>query len=250
MENYTIGPQISETVIQDRLNSGYNFDIGNYISTGWEIFKKEWVTFSLYGLIMLVIVMTGIGALFTGALIIGFFIGADKVVKGEKLSLNDMFGGFNKNLGSLIVLMLIPIVIMGAIYSLFFGVLIGTSSFAPNDDAAAMAAMGSMLIIYLLMFVIGMALSLAMFFAPYLVYFGDYAVIDAIKTSWKLSMKNVLMILLFTILIGFITQVGIFVCLIGIVVSMAFAYVCYYPLMKDVLFDQKITPEQISSRVF
>ncbi|MGI9525531.1 MAG: hypothetical protein ACR2MS_00310 [Weeksellaceae bacterium] len=244
MQNYTIDSQISETIIQDRLNNGYNLDIGSYISTAWEIFKKEWLTFSLYSLIVLVIIATGIGAFAIYPLMLGFFLGADKVAKGQPLSISDMFGGFNKNLGKLILLFLVPFGVMLIIYIPFMGIIVGTGMLGSESSDAAGAvdvvAMGSMFLMYILIFIAAIVLSLALFFAPYLIYFGDYSVMDALKTSWKLAMKNVLMLIVYSLLISLITQIGIFACFVGIVASIAMGYVCYYPMIKDVLFNEKI----------
>lgn len=240
MENTTFH-QISEVTIQERLANGYNLDIGSYISSGWKIFSKEWLTFSLYGLISLFILMTGLGALFSYPLMLGFVLGADKVAKGEPLSLTYMFEGFNKNLGKLILLSLAPMVIIMVMYLPMLGVIFGSQLIGGESDMAMLAVSGSLIFVLLLMFVAAILLGLALFFAPFLVYFGDYTVMNALKTSWKLSVKNVLMIFVFMFLISIIVQAGIMLCLIGVFVSYAFGYVCYYPLIKDVLFNEKIT---------
>lgn len=232
--------QINRATIQRRIEEGYEFDLGNYISQAWEIFKKEWLNFSLYSLLFLLIIflsaLTVIGTLFVVyPLLLGFFIGADKVKNGEPLSLGDMFGGFKK-VGRLAILVLIPILIMGFVMSPFIGSLV----LSANSEEFSGMAMGSMFLMYGLMFILGLLINLALFFAPYLIFFGDYGVVEALKTSWKLSIKKPLMIILYGILIGFLAQLGTLVCGIGVFVSLGFAYVCYYPAMKDILFDEKI----------
>ena len=241
---------IDRSVVEQKLQNGYEFDIGSYISSGWETYKKEWLTFSIYAFLVLVILtlasITIIGLLFTAfPLMLGFFIGANKVENGESLSIGDMFGGFNKNLPQLAILTLIPLLAMLLINIPFLGVFMGMASLGDDPSAAASgAALGSIFLMYAVIFVASLVMSLALFFAPYLVFFGDYSGIDALKTSWRLSLKQPVMIVLFVILISLIAQVGSFLCLIGVFASMGFAYVCYYPAIKDVLFTGKLINEE------
>ncbi len=240
---------IDRTVVEQKLQNGYEFDIGSYLSSGWEIYKKEWLTFSIYALLVLIILtivsITIIGLLFTAyPLMLGFFIGANKVENGESLSIGDMFGGFKK-LPQLAILTLIPVLVMILVSLPFGGIWMGMSSI--SGDGGSMSegvAMGSVFLMYGIMFIVGMVMSLALFFAPYLVFFGDYSAIEALKTSWKLSLKQPLMIVLFVILISLIAQIGSFLCLIGVFASMGFAYVCYYPAIKDVLFTGKLIRDE------
>ena len=233
--------EIDRTVVEQKLQNGYEFDIGSYLSRGWEIYKKEWLTFSIYAFLALIILtiasITIVGLLFTAyPLMLGFFIGARRVENGEPLSIGDMFGGFKK-LPQLAILTLIPVLIMLIITLPFGGVMMGMASI--SGDGASMAegaAVGSVFLMYGIMFIAGIVMSLALFFAPYLIFFGDYSAIEAFKTSWNLSLKQPLLIILFMILIGMIAQIGSFLCLIGVFASMGFAYVCYYPAVKDVLF--------------
>lgn len=232
--------QINRATIQRRIEEGYEFDLGNYLSQAWEIFKKEWLNFSLYSLLFLLIIFlsafTVIGILFViYPLLLGFFIGADKVKNGEPLSLGDMFGGFKK-VGKLAILVLIPMLVIGLVMSPF----IGSLALSANSEELSGMAMGSMFLMYGLIFILGLLIKLALFFAPYLIFFGDYGAVEALKTSWKLSLKNPLMVILYGILIGFLAQLGTLICGIGVFVSLGFAYVCYYPAMKDILFDEKI----------
>ena len=246
---------IDSTLIDEKIQRGYNFNLGDYLSQGWEIFKKEWLTFSIYSLLMLVIIfiasITIIGLLFViYPLLLGYFIGAEKVNRGENLSIGDMFGGFKK-LPKLALLTLIPVAIMALVSLPFSGAFIGFANIADAngsmDDVFGGAAMGSLMLMYLLMFIVGMVLSLALFFAPYLIFFGNYSVIDALKTSWQISLKQPLFIILFAILIGFIAQIGTLLCGIGVFASMGFAYVCYYPAIKDILFTPTHSIDNSSS---
>ena len=230
---------ISDSTVEDRINNGYKFDIGQYISAGWEIFQKEWLNFSLYGLIVGFILFTGIGVFFVYPLLIGFSLGAEKVERGEKLEIGDMFGGFKKNLGDLVILILLPMVVIMILYIPFI-ILIFAGATSSDPDIAGGIAGGTMLIMYPLIFILGIAMSLILFFAPYMVFYGDYKAMDAIKKSWKIAKKQPLMIIIFIWLLSMLGSLGMLACGIGYFVTLALAYTCYYPAMKDVLFDKTV----------
>lgn len=236
---------IHRSTVDEKINHGYTFDIGEYFSQGWEIFRKEWLTFSIYSLLLFIIItlaaFTIIGLLFVVyPLYIGYFIGADKVKKGESLSVGDMFGGFKHNLGQLAILTLVPVIVMGVAMIPFFGTFATMASMAENSDVAGGIATGSLFLMYPILFILGIILNLVLFFAPYLVFFGNYSAMEALKTSWKLSMKQPLWVILYGLLIGFVAQIGTMLCGIGVFTSFGFAYVCYYPVMKDILFNEKV----------
>lgn len=236
--NYNNELIIQPEIVQSKINNGYKFDIGRYLNEGWEIFKKEWLTFSIYSLLYMLIVffatLTIIGIFFVAyPLLLGYFIGAHRVKTGQTLSLGDMFGGF-KNLPQVALLTLIPVLVM----SIFFAPFLLLGIFDADDFSSGFVAPTGALLMYSVTPIVGILLSMVLFFAPYLVVFGNYSAIDAIKTSWSLSIKQPLMIILFVILINFVAQFGIFFCLVGVFVSMAFAYICYYPAIMDVLYDE------------
>lgn len=245
--NYNNDLSINPDIVQSKINNGYKFDIGRYLNEGWEIFKKEWLIFSLYSVLFLLIsilsAMTIIGILFVlYPMILGYFIGAHRVRTGQTLSISDMFGGFKK-LPQLALLTLIPVLAVLLLNIPF----IATGAFSVTSDVYSSGDMpAAMIFFYPLMFILGLIINMALFYAPYLIFFGNYSVMDAIKTSWNLSLRQPLMIVVYIILIGFIAQFGVFLCFIGVFVSMALGYVCYYPAIKDVLFtDSNLSADHI-----
>lgn len=227
--------QINRLHVEELLKNGYNFEIGDYISQGWEIFKKEWLTFSIYGLLTFFIIVlsaiTIIGPIFVVyPLLIGFVKGADRVQRGENLSLGDMFTGFDKT-GKLAMLVVLPLLIMVIMY---LPILV-LSFLSQGSESMQGVLLLVSAVLGLLIMAAAILFNLALFYAPYLVYFGDYEPMEALKTSFKLSKKQPLMVIAFIIIIGFINQLGMFLCGIGLFSSMALGYICYYPMLKDVL---------------
>mgnify|MGYP001009135787 CR=1 FL=1 len=232
--------RIEVATVNEKIANGYNFDFGKYFSDGFEIFKKEWVMFSLYGLvstfIILFSVITIVGPLFISyPVLLGYSVAAEKVERGEPLELKDFFGAF-KNYGDYFLLMLcmIGIIIILVLPLFLFGAMIG---FAGESNSEAMGAIGGIfLMLYYFLFYIGIfVLQSAMSFAPYLIHYGGYSAIDSLKTSIKLFRKQPWMILVFVFVMGMLGGVGYIACVIGIFVSMAAARVIQYAMVKDVL---------------
>ncbi len=243
---------IDKALVEKKIQYGYRMSIEKYFSEGWEIFKKEWFLFSIYALLHIVIIylaaVTVIGLLFVlYPLMMGYVIAANKVDNGEPLSFGDFFGGF-KRLGKFALLTLIPMLIMFICLIPFGGVLAGVSSAMESGDANAisdMVGLGSLSFMYLILIFVGLLISLALFFAPYLIIFSNYDPLEAFKTSFKMAQKNIIQILLFVICVGILGSIGSFLCLIGVFASMGFAYTCYYPMMKDTL----LNPENVNDNI-
>lgn len=233
--------KIEVATVNERIANGYTFDFGKYISDGFEIFKKEWVMFSLYGLVSLILMMlsfiTIIGALFfMFPLMMGYSVAAEKVERGEPLEFKDFFGAF-KNYDKYVVVSLCYIAAFAVLYLpiiLFFVVIDMNSGYG---DANAMGAiMGIFMMVYYLVFYVAIFfIQGSMIFTPYLIHYGDYSAMSAIKTSFKIFKKQFIMILLFVFVVGILSSIGYLACIIGVFASMAAGVLMQYAMVKDVL---------------
>lgn len=234
--------RIDNANVEAKIRDGYNFDFGKYISDGFNIFSKEWLMFSLYGLVSLLIILfsalTVVGILFVAMpTMLGFSIAAEKVERGERLEFNDFFGAF-KNLGDYAILMLITIGIVIVLYVpfiLFFVVI------EAGNGSEGLAAIAGILIMFYYFFIYAAmyVLQASIIFAPYLIHYGNYSGLDAFKISIKLFKKQPWWILLFVFVVGMISSIGYFACLIGIFASMAVGAVINYKMVKDVLMSSE-----------
>ena len=232
--------RIQRTTVEDRIQNGYSFELGNYLSYGFKIFGKEWLMFSLYGLISTFILLfsffTVIGfALLFYPTILGFAVAAEKVEKGEKLELNDFFGAF-KNFGEYFILGIIFIVFIILLFVPYFSSIFILFEY-PDSNLAVFGMVGSMLFMMLMIFGIYF-LQIALFFAPYLIHFGNYSAKEAMGTSFKLAKKNFWWMLLFVFVVGLISGIGQYLCLVGMFASMAVGMLINYALVKKVLMNE------------
>lgn len=245
--------RIDSATVEAKIRDGYNFDFGKYISDGFNIFAKEWLMFSLYGLVSTIILSISLFTVIGFILILyptmlGFSIAAEKVERGERLEFNDFFGAF-KNLGQFAVLGLIVfggIVLILAIYFLMIFAMTANPSQEPNP----IAMLGIMLFFFVA--IIGYyILQVLMIFTPYLIHYGNYSAVDAIKTSISVAKKNFWWLLLFVFVVGIIASIGQYACLIGMFPSMAVAAVIQYVMAKDVLMNSEHSEiDQIGNQAY
>lgn len=232
--------RIQRTTVEDRIQNGYRFELGEYLSNGFKIFSKEWLMFSLYGLVSTFILMfsflTIIGfALLFYPTMLGFAVAAEKVEKGEKLKFGDFFGAF-KNFGEFFILGMILMACIILLFVPYFS-LIFILMENPDSTMAVFGMIGSML--FMMVMIVGIYfVQIALFFAPYLIHFGNYSAKEAIGTSFKLAKKNFWWFLLFVFVVGMISSLGQYLCLVGMFASMAVGMLMNYSLVKKVLMDE------------
>lgn len=103
--------------VDELVSAGYEFNVGEYVDQGWQMFKDNAGVFIGYNLLLALItnVISGVlsfipfigpiaGAIISIPFNIGFFIVLMKITREEEFSINDLFAGFQ-----------------------FFGPLVGTS---------------------------------------------------------------------------------------------------------------------------
>lgn len=232
---------IEQATVNERIQNGYGFDFGKYISDGFETFKKEWLLFSLYGLVSVILMMlsfiTLIGALFfIFPLYLGFSVAAVKVENGETLEFRDFFAAF-KNYDKYVLLAVCYFAVFLILYIPFILLFVFLDSGVEYFDSnLAGGFMGIFMMFYYVFFYVALYfLQGSMVFTPYLIHYGNYSAVDAMKTSFRLFRKQMLMIILFVFVIGILSTIGYFACLIGVFASMAAGMLMQHAMVKDIL---------------
>lgn len=236
---------INPETINSRIENGYNFNFGAYLSDGFNVFTKQWLNFSLFTLVSflmaVVSTITIIGPMVIAlASIIGFGVVADKVQKNEPISFNDFFRGFD-NLGQLIILALIQLSMIIVLYIpiIVFSVLsIGS---AKSDWGLSPITSLLILIYYPIMYIGLYAILGSLFFSVYLIHYGGYGAVEAVKTSFKLFKKNWLMLMLFIFIMNMVGGVGILLCVIGVLASYSLIGISYFMAAKDIVLTTEIS---------
>lgn len=232
-------PKIDKLRVDEVIRDGYGFELGDYISNGFNEFKKEWLLYSLYGLVACLILIfsffTIIGfILLLYPTMLGFAVASDKRNETGLLKFSDFFGAF-KNFGSYAVVGLLVFAAYLLIYVPMI-VLFGFSGFFMdnNPELGVFSMFGSMIFVFLGVLLVYFVM-IGLFFAPYLIHYGGYSGTEAVRASFKLAFRNFWWLLLFVIITGVIGGIGQYLCLIGLFASMAAASLMNYAMIRKVL---------------
>jgi hypothetical protein len=181
----------------------------------WALFTRSavlWIALGLilivcYGLVGMVPVLGGLAlALATPVFVGSWMLAAQKVQGGGVLAVGDLFTCFGGErltplvvLGALLVAATVVIgVVAGALgMGAMFGMVAGGARHAMGN---AMAAVGAGMVALLVMLLLVMLASMALWFAPALVVFRGVAPMDALRTSIAATLKNVVPLLVWSLI--------------------------------------------------
>lgn len=228
---------------QNKLNlatsSKINIKIGDYINDGFSIYSRNWVEFSVYTFLSMILIILSVITIVGPYLMMfpiqmGYSNAVEKIQKGESIEMNDFFVGFKKWTSFIPYLLILILVGIGLMVGIF--IYIGGFGFLANENEIFTAILGvSILSIIPIVIILSLLLSVATFLIPYLIYHGNMSTMDCIKASIKISTKNFLYLLLFIFLFSIISQIGVYLCVIGMFVTIPAAHIMSYLLVKDIL---------------
>ncbi|MCS3530387.1 hypothetical protein [Chryseobacterium sp. JUb7] len=219
-------------------NKRYNFNIGKYISEGIDLFKKDIGGFVLAT--FLAVIMSIIP--FCGILAMGNFYKICKkadegrpVQAGDIFDFTDFWVYFKFFVLLLVVVFVLMIPVQITLIPLFAAAQYGDD---PSDIGTALFA-GGLGIWFCLFILLMFAFSVSFYFVqPLISIYRIQSVRQAYSLSWKIAKKNFWMILIFMILAGIISEIGIFACGIGIFLTAPLGLCIKYMSFKDVLETQ------------
>lgn len=194
---------------------------GEWISEGWDLFAKEWKKWTLMGVAAMVPMVVFIFAFYVLYFAMIFQIsGRGRVDGTEFLPIFGLFG-----VGGLI-LMLYTLLTMCGMYAAAHKQVRG-ESFEVSDvwkGASYMLPMVLLIIINSFLAVIGFLLCFFPVFIVQGLVFLSYPIlvrencgpIEAMQKSWAMAKQDWFMFTLFALVVGIISQVGVYLCLVGI----------------------------------
>ena len=191
---------------------GVPMQIGNYISKGWEIVKADPVLFIL-GLFVLSAISNLTGGLLAGPMVFGFMRVAQKRIKGEAAEFGELFGGFSEFGKSFLAGILVMAVFLVAGIVLAIPMIILMFIPCINIIAPLIPAIGMIFI------------GPAVFYTLPIAALSDAQPMDALKKSFAFFKTHVWSMVLLTLVIGLVGQVGILLCCVGALVTMPIAVV-------------------------
>lgn len=218
------------------INQGYDFNIGKYISEGFTLFKKDIGGFIVATL--LAIVMSFIP--FCSLLAIGnFYKICKKVDEGQSVQAGDIFDftDFWMYFKMFFLIVFAVVILMIPVQITIIPIIVAAQGAGENIDVAMI--MGGMGIWVLLFILFLFAFTVSLYFVqPIISLHKIQSVRKAYSLSWRIAKKNFFMILILSIIVGIISQLGIIVCGIGILFTAPIGICIKYISYKDVLNTQ------------
>lgn len=218
------------------INQGYDFNIGKYISEGFTLFKKDIGGFIVATL--LAIVMSFIP--FCSLLAVGnFYKICKKVDEGQSVQAGDIFDftDFWMYFKMFFLIVFAVVILMIPVQITIIPIIVAAKGAGENVDLAMI--MGGMGIWFLLFIVFLFAFTVSLYFVqPIISLHKIQSVRQAYSLSWRIAKKNFFLILILSIIVGIISQLGLIVCGIGVLFTAPIGICIKYISYKDVLNTQ------------
>jgi len=193
---------------------GQSVPAGNgwqWIAQGWTLFMRQpgmWIllmiaAFAIFVVINLIPIAGFIATSLLWPLVsVGFPIGCRDLERGEELRFAHLLAGFRERAARLVAIgatLLVAALAINAIAALLAGLSVGAalSSMLGRPDPEFAAGGIAVLLWLLLVLALSIPLYMALWFAPMLVALNGLGVGDALLTSFRASLKNVLPFLLY-----------------------------------------------------
>lgn len=211
------------------------FKFGDYISQGWDVFKKD---MGDYILAFLCVMVMGIIPFCNIVAMGNFYKFCRNKREGKEASVGDIFDF--KDFMSYFTLQLI---LFAAVFAMYIPLLF-IIPFTKNGEEPS-PVLGVFMGIYMLAFIaVIFYFSIKAFYMIGLISLEGFT---DFKEAWKISkvmtQDNFLNIILFAIVVGFISNLGILLCGIGLIITIPLYYVISYMAVEDGL--QQIKKDEI-----
>ena len=214
--------------METKLNiKAIDFKFSQYLSQGFEILKANFGKFFvgfIFTLILSIIPFCGLMALGN------FYKFSRKVFRGEPAEASEIF-----NFDDFMPYFLLNLIIIGAVLVLEIPIII-TSIFA-GQLGDSLSYMGVFVPIYMLsLLVVIFYFFVRGYYIPALISVGR---VKDLKTAWNMSREmtagNGWNILLFIIVASIVSQLGVILCGIGILLTLPFSYVAQFLAYDDAI---------------
>ncbi|ASK31073.1 hypothetical protein CEY12_13575 [Chryseobacterium sp. T16E-39] len=213
------------------------FKLNEYLNKGMELLKKDFGNFLVAYILCAVMSIIP----FCGLLAMGnFYKYCRKVNKGEQASVGEIF-----NFDDFMPYFILQLIIIAGVIVLYIPMFIFIPLAALTGEDGGSPAFAIFMIPYIFVIVIAVFIvALVGFYIPGLISLKK---VYDIKTAWSMSRimtkNNLLSIFLFAIVVGFLSQLGILLCGIGLLITMPYFYTTHYFAFEDAI--QQIEYDEI-----
>lgn len=215
-----------------------DFKFGDYISQGFELFKKDiggFVLASLFTMIMSFIPLCSFLA------IGNFYKYCRKKNRGQEASPSDIF-----NFDDFSPYLMLNLFVFGFAFAMMipYFLLIAMAASLSDGGGSPLIAVIMMIYVFAMIIVMYYFILKAFYITALISLEGERDWKQAWNNSKVMTKGNLLMILLFSFVISFIGQLGVIACGIGIFLTIPLTYICNYMASEDGL--NQIKNDEIS----
>jgi uncharacterized membrane protein len=183
-----------------------------WIADGWQLFKRQpgtWIllliVFVLISVLIALIPVLGslasnlLWPVFAG----GIMLGCRELDQGGELTVGHLFAGFRDRFGKLVVigvLYLVALIVVVIVAFAITGAGIGFGALLGSDPVPAEPNVRAILLGVLVALALILPVVMAMWFAPTLVALNDLGVGEALQTSFRACLKNIIPFLVYGVI--------------------------------------------------
>jgi uncharacterized membrane protein len=217
----------------------------SWLAEGWRLFKESpliWIVNVILFLVITVAVQVvpflgGIaGALLAPVLGAGLMIGAHALHHGEPLEVGHLFAGFRQNTGALVLVGVLYLV--GVIAIVVVAMLLMGASFVGLMAGGEQAMGPGLILAVLIAAALAVPLAMAYWFAPALVALNGLSAIEAMKTSFRGCLKNILPFLVYGLVALVAAIVASLPLLLGWLVLGPVLAATVYASYRDIFYEE------------
>jgi uncharacterized membrane protein len=220
-----------------------------WIAKGWWHFKSSplaWiasiVVFFLISLVLAFIPVVGsiVSMLIGPVIVAGYMYGCKEQDDGGDFSVSHLFAGFSHNVGQLMLVAVFYFLLMMVVGTIMLGgifLLMGGMAALQDPDALASMGAGSIIGVVLLIFLLTIPVAMTYIFAPALVMLDDLSALQAMKYSFMGCLKNLLPLILFTIVAMVLLIIGSLPFMLGLLIVGPMLTAGIYAAYRDIYFS-------------
>jgi len=216
----------------------------DWISEGWRLFslsKGAWVGIIIIYFILMVVasLIPFVSNVLNPILLGGLMLGCRALDQGEDMGVGQLFAGFSKNVGSLIllgVLMLVFVLVAALIAGIFtIGGAAGIALLGKGDPSVLLGAGFAAVMLFILVWLaLILPIAMATWFAPALIVLHDVPVLQAMLLSFKGALRNIIPSLLYGIVVLVLTMIAMIPLGLGLLVLGPVIFASVYAAYKDI----------------
>jgi uncharacterized membrane protein len=237
---------------EGEISGPYGVSVGNsvsWIGKGWWHFKSSalaWIgALIIWFVISLVLgfipFLGSIASVLLGPVIMaGFMYGCSEQDAGGDFNVSHLFSGFSNNLGRLLlvavfyfILLLLAMAIMGGVFFAFAG---GAAAIENPETMATMGG-GAITAIVVLGMLLIIPILMSYIFAPALVMLDNLSAFEAMKYSFIGCLKNILPLIVFSLLALVLLFLGMLPFALGLLVVVPMLTAATYAAYRDIYFS-------------